>query len=392
MKKQMVAIIVVIFISFITTGFFYFNQHDNEKSFEAKLLNDRTTISTVNHRTFESEISLGAVGDLLIHSSVYEDAKTSSGGYDFTPMLEDVKPYMEKQDIMFANQETILGGSEIGLSSYPRFNSPYEVGDALKDTGVDIVSIANNHTLDRGEQAILNATSYLDKIGIQYVGGYRSFEDQKRQRIINKNGIAVGFLAYTYGTNGLVRPNDKPYLVQYLDQEKMVKDIKALKPNVDFVVVSLHFGMEYQRFANDAQVLLADEISKAGADVIIGHHPHVLQPVDWLEQEDGHKTFIIYSLGNFLSGQAKLYQRIGAILELKLQKKIGPDGTATYNMKDAKVLPTWNHRTERYRDYKIVPLINADEYGLSNAKELYNEITSHMQSYSDNVEVVPELD
>src|SRR5690606_31139166 len=116
-------------------------------------------------------------------------------------------------------------------------------------------------------------------------------------RIITKNGISVGFVAYTYGTNGLVRPEDKPYLVQYIEEEKIIQDIKELKPKVDFVVVSLHFGLEYQRFANEVQQLLVEEVSKAGADIVLGHHPHVLQPVDWIEQADGHKTFVIYSLG-----------------------------------------------------------------------------------------------
>ena len=270
-------------------------------------------------KQWKSTITLGAVGDILIHNSVYEDAFTGDG-YDFTPMLAPVRDSMRSPDIMFANQETILGGTELGLSSYPQFNSPYEVGDALKDAGVDIVSMANNHTLDVGEQGIINAINHFNKLEIPYVGAYSSEEDQNTPRIITKNGISVGFVAYTYGTNGLVRPEDKPYLVQYIEEEKIVQDIKELKPKVDFVVVSLHFGLEYQRFANEVQQLLVEEVSKAGADIVLGHHPHVLQPVDWIEQEDGHKTFVIYSLGNFLSGQAELYQRIGAVLHVDLSK------------------------------------------------------------------------
>ncbi len=340
-------------------------------------------------KQFQSEITLGAVGDILIHNSVYNDAKTETG-YDFTPMLAPVKEYMISPDIMFANQETILGGTELGLSSYPMFNSPYEVGDALKDAGVDIVSMANNHTLDAGEQGILNATAYFDKIGIPYVGSYRSEEDQQKPRIITKDGISVGFVAYTYGTNGLIRPEGKDYLVQYLEQDKIINDIKNLKPQVDFVVVSLHFGLEYQRYANDVQKLLVEEVSKAGADIILGHHPHVLQPADWIEQDDGHRTFVIYSLGNFLSGQAELYQRIGAILHLNLSKTIDENNNKTVSLSDVKIMPTYNYRPN-YQNYKVVPLIDADQYGLSDANELFQEMQEHMKSYTDDVTVVEKL-
>ncbi len=341
-------------------------------------------------KQWKSTITLGAVGDILIHNSVYEDAFTGDG-YDFTPMLAPVRDSMRSPDIMFANQETILGGTELGLSSYPQFNSPYEVGDALKDAGVDIVSMANNHTLDVGEQGIINAINHFNKLEIPYVGAYSSEEDQNTPRIITKNGISVGFVAYTYGTNGLVRPEDKPYLVQYIEEEKIVQDIKELKPKVDFVVVSLHFGLEYQRFANEVQQLLVEEVSKAGADIVLGHHPHVLQPVDWIEQEDGHKTFVIYSLGNFLSGQAELYQRIGAVLHVDLSKEIGTNNEKRYDISNVKIMPTYNYRPN-YQNYKVVPLFDADSYGLTNAKQLFEEMTQHMKAYTEeDIEVVPHL-
>ncbi|MBB6452800.1 poly-gamma-glutamate synthesis protein (capsule biosynthesis protein) [Salirhabdus euzebyi] len=391
MKKVSVIISLLLSLTVISVILVVLTNSETEEqtSFAVKDHTVKAADPQVTPKSFKSEITLGAVGDILIHNSVYEDARTANG-YDFRPMLAPVKDSMVSPDIMFANQETILGGTELGLSSYPMFNSPYEVGDALKDAGVDIVSIANNHTLDRGEQAILNATDYLNKIGIPYVGGYRSFEDQNTPRIINSEGIKVGFVAYTYGTNGLIRPEDKPYLVQLIDDNKIVEDIEKLKPQVDFVVVSLHFGLEYQRLANEVQELLVDEVSKAGADIILGHHPHVLQPADWIEQENGHKTFVIYSLGNFLSGQAELYQRIGAVLHVNLSKEIDRENNVHYNISNAKIMPTYNYRPN-YRNYKVVPLFEADQYGLTNAKQLYEEMQQHMKTYSDDLEVVPEL-
>ncbi|MDY0406917.1 CapA family protein [Virgibacillus sp. 179-BFC.A HS] len=164
----------------------------------------------------DQTITLVAIGDILIHDRVYVDAQ-SENGYDFKPFLKQVHPYLQKADIMIASQETMIGVTEIGLSSYPSFNSPYEVGDALKDAGVDIVSIANNHTLDRGETAIQNAISHWDKIQMPYVGAFKNSQDQRKLRIIHTDaGISVVFLSYTYGTNGIPVRDGKGYLVNLI--------------------------------------------------------------------------------------------------------------------------------------------------------------------------------
>jgi poly-gamma-glutamate capsule biosynthesis protein CapA/YwtB (metallophosphatase superfamily) len=381
----------ILALAAVIAAIFLINEQNkkNEKTYTFHAHSPITVEPQLEGKEFESQITLGAVGDILIHNSVYEDAFTGDG-YDFRPMLAPVKNALLSPDLTFANQETVLGGTELGLSSYPMFNSPYEVGDALKDAGVDIVSMANNHTLDAREEGIMNATAYLKKIGIEYVGAYRSLEDQNTPRIINRDGISVGFVAYTYGTNGLIRPEDKPYLVQYIEQDKIINDIKALRSQVDFIVVSLHFGLEYQRFENVVQRLLVEEVSKAGADIILGHHPHVLQPADWIIHDDGRKTFVIYSLGNFLSGQADTYQRIGAVLHLDLSKRIDSNNETHYDMFNAKIMPTWTYRPN-YTNYKVIPLIDADKYDLPNAKDLFDEIASHMKSYSEEIKVFPEF-
>src|SRR5690606_16862438 len=184
--------------------------------------------------------------------------------FHFDDMFQAVKPYLEKPDITFANQESMIGGKELGLSTYPTFNSPFEIGDTLKRVGVDVVSMANNHTLDRGEKAILNAIQHWNKIGMLYVGAYASEEDKAKIRTIEKNGITFSFLAYTYGTNGIPVPKDKPYLVNLIDKEKIEADIQQAKELSDVVVVSLHFGNEYERMPNESQKELAQFIADAG--------------------------------------------------------------------------------------------------------------------------------
>src|SRR5699024_2358586 len=170
------------------------------------------------------EITLSAVGDILIHDRVYDDARTEDG-FNFRPMLAQVKPFLEEATITVANQETMIGGEEIGLSGYPSFNSPYEVVDALKDAGVDVVSLANNHTLDRGEEAIQNALSYWDSIGMMYTGAYKNEKDRETIRVLEtEENISVAFLAYTYGTNGIEVPEGKEYLVNLIDPKKMKQD------------------------------------------------------------------------------------------------------------------------------------------------------------------------
>ncbi|MBM7663110.1 poly-gamma-glutamate synthesis protein (capsule biosynthesis protein) [Bacillus mesophilus] len=338
--------------------------------------------NNLTSKDFKSSATISAVGDILIHSLVYNAAKTNTG-YDFSPMFSEVKPYLENADLTFANQETMIGGQELGLSTYPRFNSPYELADTLKDSGVDIVSIANNHTIDRGVQAVQNATNYYDKIGMQYTGGYASKEDSQVIRTIKRNGISFSFLAYTYGTNGIPIPEEHPYIVNLIDLPKIAKDIELAKEISDVVVVSLHFGNEYQRMPSEEQRQIATEVIAAGADLILGHHPHVLQPMEWVKTENGNKGFVVYSLGNFLSGQKSIYREIGGIFTLTVNKEVS-NGKRTITLQDPSFISTYVSKSHRY---KVVPLENASQYGLSGATTIFEEITAHMNQLLPEKEI-----
>ncbi|TSJ69485.1 CapA family protein [Allobacillus sp. SKP2-8] len=373
--------VVVLILLFLPT----LSDKETETSFDSEAHEETrySNLSSKNKPSYETSITLNAIGDILVHQPVYEDAKTEDG-YNFKPMFEPVKSLISDADITIANQETILGGAELGLSTYPSFNSPYEVADALQYVGVDIVSMANNHTLDRGEQAIMNATDYLRKIDMRYVGSYRNEEDRNTPRILTKKDISVGFLSYTYGTNGIPVPEGKDYLVNYIDQEKIVTDIENLQDKTDFVVVSMHFGTQYEPLPNDEQIYLVDLLTNNGADVIIGHHPHVLQPVDWISSENSHDRFVMYSLGNFLSNQDGLDRNIGAISQIKLTKKRTHNETS-YQISDAQMIPTYNY-SENNRNFKIVPLSDADQYDLKNADQIYQETIKHLQSFTDKID------
>jgi poly-gamma-glutamate capsule biosynthesis protein CapA/YwtB (metallophosphatase superfamily) len=321
-----------------------------------------------------TSLTLTAVGDILIHDTVYNKAKQQSGAYNFNPNFVPVKPYLTQPDITMANQETMIGGTQFGLSSYPSFNSPHEVGDALKENGVDLVTLANNHTLDRGEKIILSALNYWNEIDVMYTGAYVSQDDQQNIRLMKKNDITVSFLSYTYGTNGIPVPAGKDHLVNLIEVEKIKNDIQRAKGLSDVSVVSLHFGNEYERMPNDFQKEIVKVVTEAGGDIIIGHHPHVLQPVKWETASDGSKTFVAYSLGNFLSGQRRSYKDIGGIVQLTVTKHVKGEET-TIGLAEPKFLPTYVDRS-----FVIHPMKDLPEM-----KKSYDEIKAHMKQW------VPEL-
>lgn len=324
-------------------------------------------------------ITLAAVGDLLIHDRVYNEAKTEDG-YDFMPMIESLKPYIQEATVSFANQETMIGGEEIGLSSYPSFNSPKEVGDAVREMGFDIVSIANNHTLDRGEEAILSAIDYWNTLDIPYVGAYESAEDAQDIRVLEtEEGLSLAFVAYTYGTNGIPVPAGKDYLVNFIDREKIAADIAKAKELADVVVTSLHFGEEYEIMPNDAQKDLVQFVTNEGADIILGHHPHVLQPVDWVEGKDGHQAFVVYSLGNFFSGQRDFEKQTGGMLQLHITKNPHSGDIQVHS-------PSFLMTYVTAEDWMMYPFFELTDEQLENHAELYEEKKEHMKQW------VPELE
>lgn len=377
---SILSLTLLITISYLLFSMYLDRDHSVSSTTIKPILDHSTKQSEFTFKSYSTTISLAAVGDILIHGTVYKDAKTSNG-YDFKPNLASVKHLLQNPDITIANQETIIGGNEIGLSTYPQFNSPYEVADALLDAGVDIVSIANNHTLDRGEKAVLNATNYFNKIGMEYVGGYRDLVDKERIRVLNRNGIRIAFLSYTYGTNGIPVPSGKEYLVNLIDPEKIKADIAAAKQVADVLAVSMHWGNEYQLFPNEVQKSLAKMLANEGVDLIIGHHPHVLQPMEWITTEDGHKTFVVYSLGNFLSGQVKNYKDIGGVLQINITKQL-KDNQSEVTLHSPQFTPTYVTNTD-VRRFQVVLLEDVAASGTRYPTSIFEEMNSHMKQWLD---------
>lgn len=239
-------------------------------------------------------ISLAMVGDVLLHYrlAIYKD---------FAPSFAPVVPFMQQSDYLIANQESLPVGNKYALSGYPQFSSPDYLIEDLKDADVDMMNIANNHTVDKGEDGVRTLFENMDRYQMPYVGAYKSAEDASTPRIIEQKGIKIGVVSYTYGTNGLYLPKNSPFIVNYIDEEKMTADIAAMKELVDVTVVLMHWGPEYVTEAAENQRHLANVLNKAGADIVFGTHPHILQPYTKLTSDLGQETHVFYSLGNFFS-------------------------------------------------------------------------------------------
>lgn len=323
------------------------------------------------------------VGDALIHSAVYEDARQSDGTYDFTPMLSAIKPISSKYDLAYYNQETILGGKDLGYSNYPRFNSPQEVGDAFVDAGFNLVSLATNHTMDKGEQGVLNSVSYWKtKSGVVSSGQWSSDEERNQSitTIHEVNNIKYAFISYTIWTNGLNTPTGKEYLNNVYSEEKAKADIDAVRDKVDFVIVAMHWGTEYSFKVDAKQEEIANYLSSLGVDLIIGAHPHVIQTVEYINNK---KTFVVYSLGNFISDQNDIDNFTGLAFEVTLKKHVDVDDRVTNSVVEPKAELVYTTTTKVRgvnHNFKVVPYPNLTD----------NELKNHLSYYDSYKSIVNE--
>lgn len=312
-----------------------------------------TPVIKTEEVSLESEVSLVMVGDNLIHTPLIKNAELADGTHDFDSLYEDMKPYFENADISVIVQETVLGGEELGYSGYPLFNSPQAVGDSVKHAGFDVVLHATNHTLDKGAKGVENTIEFWKKYPEIKVLGINESQEQQNEIVYHtKNGIKFALLNYTDSTNGIPLPSGKKYLVNTVDEEKIANDLKIAEENADFTIVFMHWGTEYSLKENKSQTELAEMMCENGADLIMGSHPHVIEPVKWVETENGNKALVFYSLGNYVSRQQEANNLLGIMGRVKIYRDT--DGN-TY-IKEASVMPTVTHYNVNSRGFRVYPL------------------------------------
>ena len=338
------SIAVIIFsVSMIVTGIANFMRNGEKATDAAFLLTDEEKIE---------ELNLVMVGDNLLHMPLIRNAE-NAGGYNFDSLYSRMKPYFESADLAVIVQETVLGGKKLGYSGYPLFNSPQEVGDSLVDAGFDIVLHATNHTLDQGVKGVENTLEYWKKHPETTVLGiHESQEDYDTVDYVERNGIKLAVLNYTDSTNGMSVPENKKYLISKVDEDKIKKDLKTAEQNADFTIVFMHWGTEYRLTADDGQKALAQMMCENGADLIMGSHPHVIEPVEWVTAENGNKTLVFYSLGNYVSRQKEATNLLGIMGGVKI---CSSEKQGTY-IDSASVMPIVTHYDTRSRGFDVYPL------------------------------------
>lgn len=341
-------------------------------------------------------IHMSAFGDTMCHLTNIKNAyDASKKDYDFSNVFKNVRSYLEDADITIGNLETTFAGSSRGYTGYPTFNAPEVLGQNLKDMGVDVLTTANNHCMDKGNSGLVSTLDYLDKYEISHTGTARSEEEQNSILIKDVNGIKIAFLSYTYGTNGITIPSDKPYSVNLIDKELIKKHIAyAKEQNVDVICVSMHWGLEYKLKPNSTQTELADFLFENGVDIILGSHPHVLEPMEkrTITLEDGTTKdgFVIYSLGNFVSGQIYANTKSTVILDIQITKnsdgKISIDNvkyTPVYLYDKGAGAKTRTRYTLIDLEKSISDYENGNDSSIS--KSLYNTFKDELENIKKNV-------
>ena len=385
-KTRNILIIIICILLIIFTGVIAFNYLKNKNDYKNLVETSKQEIETEKQEEQDSSnnvqenqkeetdttFTLTAIGDVMCHNTQYMDAYDSdTGTYDFSYVFDNISSYTKTADICIGNLETSFAGEDRGYSNYPTFNSPDSLADSLKSIGVDVLSTAGNHALDMGFSGLSRTIDVLDKADISHLGTYKTQEDQDKVLIKYVKGVKIAFIDYTYGTNGISVPSDKKFCINLIDKDLIKKHIETAKnQNVDMIVACMHWGTEYKTSANDEQKELADFLFQNGVNVIIGNHPHVIQPMEkrtvTLEDGSTRDGFVVYALGNFICDQNAVNTRDSIILNLKITKHT--DGSITID------------------NYDYVPIYMYKDTSVSKHKMKILDINKTIYNYENNLD------
>lgn len=387
MKILKIIFIILIIFSIYCIGNIYIDFEEIKNNEISNVQNDNIVNEILeNHVEIPDSktITIAAIGDIMCHNSQYIDAYNQDGTYDFSYVFEDIKQYIEPADLAIGNLETTFAGKDIGYSSYPTFNTPENMAIDLKELGIDVVSTANNHSLDKGLKGLKNTIEELDKAEISHTGTYSS-EEQNKFVITEIEDIKIGIISYTYGTNGIAVPKGHEYCINLISDEKIKEDLKNVeKENLDVIIAVMHWGEEYQDIPNKEQERLTKLLIENGVDIILGSHPHVLQKMERydvkLENGEEKEAFVIYSLGNFISGQTKEPRKQSIILNLQITKHYGENEKITID--SAQYTPIYMFDKAGSKRYKLLDIeseILRYEAGEENITfSLYNKLKERL--------------
>ncbi len=316
-----------------------------------------------------TRLSMLFIGDIMQHDSQIEGAyDTLTKKYDYGSCFQYVKPLVDSVDLAIGNLEVTLAG--LPYKGYPMFSAPDELAITLKNIGLDVLVTANNHCVDRGRRGLERTITLLDSLEISHTGTFVDTVTRMNDYplMVHKNGFSICLLNYTYGTNGM--PVEKPNVVNKIDTIQIKKDLEKAKGFApDAIIVFMHWGSEYQSLPSKFQKDISDLCFLYGAKMVIGSHPHVVQPIEWRKEKD---QLVAYSLGNFVSGQRKRYTDGGLMLKVELEKISQSDSSSNTRIHDSTYQLEWVYRTSgRDKKYFILPAHQFEEELSEKNKAMY---------------------
>lgn len=393
LKKKFLASIIVFLVVVVGGIYMNYKKENNEST--------PNTNENINKKDEVKEdevykISMLATGDALIHNAIfweYSVGGRNSGVYNFDGALDYVRDIVSNYDVAYYNQETPFAGGQ--ADGYPTFSTPSEFGDAMLKAGFNMVSLATNHTMDKGENGVLNFYNYFkDKDDVVYNGIADSEESRNNFIIGEKNNITYTMLSYTTSTNGIPVPSGKDYLVNVYDAEQVKQDIEAVRDKVDILIVAMHWGVEYASEPNARQIEIANYLADLGVDIIIGCHPHVLQPITMIDD-----TVVMYSLGNFISNQygtGDYNKLVGLMATLDITKTVTPEGEVSIdidNIGGELIFTKYNGdpiATANHDGHVVIPFSKmTDDSYLKDYVRIYEKYTNILESMGTDLNIVP---
>ncbi|MBR3357867.1 MAG: CapA family protein [Solobacterium sp.] len=349
---------------------------------------DPQTTPTPETQGQEQKASIFLAGDALLHESVYTDAQQENGGFDFNSQLELLFQVARPYDLQYFNQESLIGGTELGLSGYPEFNSPKEFAEYMLANGFNLVSTANNHCLDKGEEGIVSALNwYYAKKGQMIMQGINGSQEEYDAIATGEvNGITYAFLSYCEQTNGREAPH--PYTVNYYPghEQEMLDKIKRADSMADVVIVAMYWGTETPHDVSEAQLTLADQMTEAGADIIVGNDTNALEPFRWV---NGRPVF--FAMGNLISTQVEAENRIGIIAGIDIVKRTKQDGTTEIAYENVRADLAYTYAEGEYPELrtniKVYPFSALNDELLPNYQELYEQYKAIITKLDTDIKI-----
>ena len=379
-QKSLIIIVCILLVLFLIIAIFTYINNKNEyqnlvntskQEIENQKQENAKKEAEENKEEEPTDITftMAAVGDIMCHNTQYNDAyNKDTDTYDFSYVFDDISLYTKTADICIGNLETTFAGKDVGYSGYPTFNTPDSLAYELKDIGIDVLSTAGNHALDKGFDGLSRTIDILNDADIAHTGTYKTQEEQNTILIKYVKGIKIAFVNFTYGTNGIKIPSGKEFCVNLIDNDLIKEQLdlaKSQKP--DIIIACMHWGNEYKTSPNDTQKELSTFLFQNGVDIILGTHPHVLEPMEkqTVTLEDGtiKDGFVIYSLGNFISGQTAENTKTSIILDLTITKHT--DGKITIDKAEYKPIYMYTDTSLKTKKMKLLD-INKNIYNYEN--------------------------